>query len=43
MFKIMELGFGVSLWDLSDLADSQPKRKKRWGGGFSSITIWIEF
>lgn len=45
MFKVMELGLGVSLWDLTDLADSQQKKKKKragWGD-FSPITIWIEF
>ena len=32
MFKVMELGLGVSLWDLTDLADSQQKKKKKKGG-----------
>ena len=44
MFKVMELGLGVSLWDLTDLADSQQKKKNRAGwGDFSPITIWVEF
>ena len=46
MFKVMELGLGVSLWDLTDLADSQQKKKKKkragWGD-FSPKTKWIEF
>ena len=39
MFKVMELGLGVSLWDLTDLADSQQKKKKKkgWGGGTSVL------
>ena len=37
MFKVMELGLGVSLWDLTDLADSQQKKKKQGGvGGLQS-------
>ena len=37
MFIVMELGLGVSLWDLTDLADSQQKKKKKgWGGGLQS-------
>ena len=33
MFIVMELGLGVSLWDLTDLANSQQKKKKKgWGG-----------
>ena len=44
MFKVMELGLGVSQWDLTDLADSQQKKKNRAGwGDFSPITIWVEF
>lgn len=43
MFMVMELGLGVSLWDLTDLADSQLKKKKNRGGDFSPITIRIEF
>lgn len=44
MFMVMELGLGVSLWDLTDLADSQLKKKKKGGvGDFSPITIRIEF
>ena len=40
MFKVMELGLGVSLWDLTDLADSQQKKKKKKkgrGGGTSVL------
>lgn len=37
MFIVMELGLGVSLWDLTDLANSQQKKKKKgWGGGLQS-------
>lgn len=45
MFIVMELGLGVSLWDLTDLANSQQKKKKKKGGvgDFSPITIRIEF
>lgn len=38
MFMVMELGLGVSLWDLTDLADSQLKKKKKragWGQSYN--------